>query len=1566
MSNITITTPSKPEAIAVNGDESSKFDALCRLIKRGQGRFVLALVSFDLPSLQDKLIHQLKSSLLPLNVIVIRLTPLPADAPRSLNVLDQLTSLVKYASPANKPDAIIVLGYESLLPNTLDLDSGDNLASEQLARAIQPLNLGRNILAQTFSCPLVLCLPMSAMAMFLQSAPDLNSWRSGFYSFSSDLALVRKKLISVAKEPLHWWARWRLRRRSPEELHARVKNLETLIADAKALPADNLVIAKLYERLGWTLIALGDRTQARGAFAEVLQRSREMGEARLVTSAERGQRAAAKVIPRAKVVVGESVTAQQVFRGASVLTEGEGVYGRETELAELLTRVTSVEPRLLTVWGETGCGKSSLVLAGLVPELKRIHDYMPIIIREWDTPELNIRNSIEQASSPSVKTSDSIYEVIRNLANQTGKTVILICDQFEQFFSLHPRREERAQLLNLISTCVNDLRVACKFVFIVREDALGRLVEFENYIPEVLEQRKRFYLTLFSSSDATRILRQMANKAGLTWPNAFIQCVVEDLTSDGRVRPIHLQLVGAALVLAGIDNEQDYVRADRSRGLLIDYIELVIGGLSHRKRSTDMMKRILLTLVADPPARLTLPAAEVARRTGLEKGFVDETLNKLVEVHLVRRSGPAVTVDSKVVETPSRYELTHDALVDLVLIVTRGLQDNRREANRILRRAIEDSIFKPRRVVGLREWRLIERYANEEEIEKPEAKALLRRSLYWGLATKVFLPIILLVTGLTLIQTSSGYVSIEQDLRSRVVVRRGLPSLSFLPIIGNSVVLDTGLTSQDLDPMRAVSFNRQIHWELGNRQSGVLKQDALINSIELPVERGLLLYEVGRKEQGISLLTKELSTNYSSFRVKAAEALGNIIHLEHETAEKTVEPLLSVINDKNNKKPPLDDGSLSRAIVMALGEAAEANPGSADKIVDSLLQNISPGLYMGKAYRYYYDRDDGDVIDYYYSSSNPSRFILNENQDVLSGAFSRAARANPNLVKKLSDNLFERLELTHYYELDARYEKSMLAQSKKAKNKESSKEGEIRQLEREVNQFLKFRSQYRELARILRVVARANPKSIFSDLQVKLESDNMVTRAIAMEGLRGVVQGDPAFADKLFNALTTGSKKRSISSKPTRLRAYRIERQDRYAAIFFSEQRAFTLAGIAQADPKLAHKVLDVLTNSNHTSYKHDFQIDSDLLPALDEMAQADPEAANMVLDSWLRLRDDHQLIGEVIPKHAVKVLRDNPELAEKLVDSLLESINYKTDENGYSADRTAATTSLGRIAQASPAVTSKIVDPLLAKLEVEIVKSQERIAAIKVLGDLAQADSLVADKIINPLLAKLKVSDEDDPSSEERLAAIKVLGDLTKIYPQLSAKVYSPLLEALKNWNLQEDAGEALGKAALSDPATASKITAAILNGPDPELRWKTLWVFGKTPQLAPEATKYALQILASPNDTERSFVRDSLCDMLVSLAEKELHPTEFLLDHLEGRRSIAQNEDANIMALYRDVATGALARWLIRDKPEEKDERDLLRRRLDKIREQDSQYQVRVAAWKALIEATQLKDNPKTTSDE
>src|SRR5215213_5380658 len=112
MSAVTITQPSTGSTQA---DNDRKLEALCQLIELGQGGFTLALVEFDLPRLQNLVLGKL-SERLAFNILTIKLTPSPSDAPRAYNVLDQMGDLVKLASPKKPPEALIVTGLESLFP----------------------------------------------------------------------------------------------------------------------------------------------------------------------------------------------------------------------------------------------------------------------------------------------------------------------------------------------------------------------------------------------------------------------------------------------------------------------------------------------------------------------------------------------------------------------------------------------------------------------------------------------------------------------------------------------------------------------------------------------------------------------------------------------------------------------------------------------------------------------------------------------------------------------------------------------------------------------------------------------------------------------------------------------------------------------------------------------------------------------------------------------------------------------------------------------------------------------------------------------------------------------------------------------------------------------------------------------------------------------------------------------------------------------------------------------------------------------------------------------------------
>jgi HEAT repeats len=927
----TTATPPPPD-VAAPGQEDlyGEMEALCQLVRLGQGRFTLALVEYDLPRAHTEVIAYLREQFSALNRVEAALSPPPPDAPLTYNVLDQLKNVAQAISPDKPPDVLICTGLETLFPQTLSTDDGQ--MSDELRRALQPLNLGRNLLAEMFPCPVLLFLPKAAMEIVLTSAPDIVSWKAGFFVFESDLQKVRAELVREAdvKVNISWLARWRLRRLTFDELSSEARRLKALIADARALPAEPLIVARLHNRLGWTALALGDGSEADKSFAEMLRLARCENDAKLIKTAERGLRQADKLQSKRPRSLKHTVDRKQSFHGAAALSQADGLFGRETELQELLLQVTRVGNRFVTVWGETGCGKTSLVLAGVVPEVEK-HAYLSVVVREWQHPASALRSAIEKACDLSLSASGSLKDWLQAAAQKTEKTIIVVCDQFEQFFTRHPNRQEREPLLKEIGACLNNFRLPCKFIFILREDYLGRMVELEKYVGDALDKNRRFYLSLFDQATALRVMRQLAGKAGLNWPDVFLSEVIKDLTEDGQVRPIELQLVGAALETLDINDEQAYSRAGRAEGLLTDYLQATLESVSKTRRELQDLKRVLLALIEEPHERLSLTTKEIAVRSKVALSRVHDELKKLIGMNLVRGYTRLEADQAQDESTNVLYELMHDVLVDSVLRLTRDLQDNHRLARKILTRALEDVRVKPRHTISLRQQRLLRNYLPVETKNDPKVRALLNRSLLWGMTKWVTLLGLIPLAILIFIQSTFTHITIEQDFSDRLVIRRGLPQLGFLPLIGNKILIDTGYSRENLAREKRSTVQGIISWELDNRRGGAIDEKKFYESFDSLVEQGQFLRKIGHKDEGLAKFLDALKKDKDGdVRREAATAFAAVFKADASLARPAFEPLLATLKEDK-------DDDVRRAATTALVTAIEADKSLARSAFEPLL-----------------------------------------------------------------------------------------------------------------------------------------------------------------------------------------------------------------------------------------------------------------------------------------------------------------------------------------------------------------------------------------------------------------------------------------------------------------------------------------------------------------------------------------------------------------------------------------------------------------------------------------------------
>ncbi|UKO98745.1 nSTAND1 domain-containing NTPase [Nostoc sp. UHCC 0870] len=187
------------------------------------------------------------------------------------------------------------------------------------------------------------------------------------------------------------------------------------------------------------------------------------------------------------------------YRGLAAFQEADAAYfyGRETVTQQLVTAVK--QKNLVAVVGASGSGKSSVVFAGLVPQLKRdkSHHWQIVSFRPGNNPLESLAIALSQEIGNRERLQELELEVelrnsdvcdglrLRTLQNFLESSIIaspkshivLIADQFEELYTLCQDAEERRifldHLLNAVKTVPN-----FTLVITLRADFFGEALSY--------------------------------------------------------------------------------------------------------------------------------------------------------------------------------------------------------------------------------------------------------------------------------------------------------------------------------------------------------------------------------------------------------------------------------------------------------------------------------------------------------------------------------------------------------------------------------------------------------------------------------------------------------------------------------------------------------------------------------------------------------------------------------------------------------------------------------------------------------------------------------------------------------------------------------------------------------------------------------------------------------------------------------------------------------------------------------------------------------------------------------
>ena len=223
------------------------------------------------------------------------------------------------------------------------------------------------------------------------------------------------------------------------------------------------------------------------------------------------------------------------YRGLRPFDEADaaGFHGRDAAVDDLVEHVAA-NP-FVTVVGSSGSGKSSVVLAGLVPRLRSGGDVV-VTMLPGDDPVGALQTALtEVATRPASDEPTGAAESLADVARRLGR-VVLVIDQFEECWTRAPEAE-RDRFVDLVAAALDDEAVDVRVVATVRADLLDR--PLEHPVIGQLVGAGSYVLAPLSPAELDEAIVQPAARVGV----AFEDGVVADLIAEAVSSPGSLPLL---------------------------------------------------------------------------------------------------------------------------------------------------------------------------------------------------------------------------------------------------------------------------------------------------------------------------------------------------------------------------------------------------------------------------------------------------------------------------------------------------------------------------------------------------------------------------------------------------------------------------------------------------------------------------------------------------------------------------------------------------------------------------------------------------------------------------------------------------------------------------------------------------------------------------------------------------------------------------------------------------------------------------------------------------------------
>ncbi len=472
------------------------------------------------------------------------------------------------------------------------------------------------------------------------------------------------------------------------------------------------------------------------------------------------------VFNKPKLISDSPIEEQVAIKGLRPFTQKDAeVFSklqRNKSINACLSMLQDREFRIGILWGESGCGKSSFLQAGLMQKLTiEESQYRGIYIKFSDkSPLETVKKEIVRNLKLNIQEAENLdfLGVCEQGIKTVGKPLILFFDQFEQVF-VHRYKFPDAyeQFSDSLKQWYEQDKIDVKILMCLRSDLFYFQSDIQTQLNYPLYSSNSFELKKFSAEEATNILETIAKIENIEFERDYIKYLFETnfMGKDQLISPVDLQILSLVISSQKMSEKRAFKKNALQKigeieGLLYQYLSerLKLREKSTPTSQTEKLMKVLLEFVDGN--ELTRSGAFTIRelQENLKPIPPQEISEAITWLALERLITPSQQ------EEETAYELAHEKMIPAVMKLSGKILPKAYKANELLNKKVRvwmENNYSPRYLLGIRDLWLIESHKRyliwgNKERQKQQFLQQSKRRLYRNLGILGTI-LLLLMTG---------------------------------------------------------------------------------------------------------------------------------------------------------------------------------------------------------------------------------------------------------------------------------------------------------------------------------------------------------------------------------------------------------------------------------------------------------------------------------------------------------------------------------------------------------------------------------------------------------------------------------------------------------------------------------------------------------------------------------------------------------------------------------------------------------------------------------------------------